>query len=223
VWVSTDSSAAPGTLRIFLPDGSLVMTSCTETYRIARWRSINNRRIEWDEDGSRIEAEIVRATADRLHLRLRLRNGLKEENYRSARVPFLCPDARPDPEASVVRAEGTLIYLERLALPGSARVRVELRDTSRADAPARILATQTIPASQGPPFRFSLSAPRAAIDPRASLTLFAEIRDGDRLMFVTNTRHVVPHTGVDGLQVRLTFVSGPRGAEWHPGGARRKD
>jgi uncharacterized lipoprotein YbaY len=210
-WVSTDSSAAPGTLRIFLADGSLVMTSCGETYRIARWRSINDRRIEWDEDGSRIEAEIVRAAADRLQLRLRLRSGVKEETYRPARVPFVCPDTRPDPGASVIRVEGTVLYLERLVLPRSARVRVELRDTSRADAPGRTLATQTIPASQGPPFQFSLSAPRAAIDPRASLSLFADIRDGERVMFVTNTRQAVPPAGISGLEVRLTFVASSRG------------
>jgi len=62
-------------------------------------------------------------------------------------------------------------------------VRVELRDTSRADAAARPLATQTIPANQGPPFHYALAVSRATIDPRAHLSLFAEIRDEDRLLF----------------------------------------
>ena len=35
VWVSTDPSASPGTFRIFLADGTLVMDSCGETYRLA--------------------------------------------------------------------------------------------------------------------------------------------------------------------------------------------
>nr|MDQ3417829.1 hypothetical protein [Acidobacteriota bacterium] len=56
VWMSTDPSAAPGTLRIFLPDGTLLMDSCGETYRLARWRAIDDRRIEWTEDAARIEA-----------------------------------------------------------------------------------------------------------------------------------------------------------------------
>jgi hypothetical protein len=31
IWLSTDASAAPGTFRIFLPDGTLVMDLCVET------------------------------------------------------------------------------------------------------------------------------------------------------------------------------------------------
>jgi hypothetical protein len=93
-WISTDSSAAPGTLRIFLPDGTLLMDSCLETYRLAKWRAIDDRHIEWQEDTARIEAEITQATADQLQLRLRLVSEVKEENYRLAQVPFVCPDAR---------------------------------------------------------------------------------------------------------------------------------
>ncbi|HEX2340799.1 MAG TPA: hypothetical protein VHI98_09995 [Vicinamibacterales bacterium] len=95
VWMSTDPSAAPGTLRIFLPDGTLVMDSCGETYRLARWRAINERRIEWQEDTARIEAEVTQVSADQLQLRLHLVRALKDENYRLAQVPFVCPDARP--------------------------------------------------------------------------------------------------------------------------------
>ncbi|HYN08919.1 MAG TPA: hypothetical protein VES67_16170 [Vicinamibacterales bacterium] len=94
IWIATDALAAPGTMRIFLPDQSLVMDSCGETYRLARWRAIDERRIEWTEDTSRIEAEIAIATADRLQLRLRLAREMKEENYRPAQVPFVCPDVR---------------------------------------------------------------------------------------------------------------------------------
>jgi hypothetical protein len=94
VWVSTDASAAPGTLRIFLADGTLVMDSCFETYRLARWRSIDDRRIAWTEDTASIEAEITQLTRDDLRIRLQLAGGeVKEEAYRSALVPTVCPDA----------------------------------------------------------------------------------------------------------------------------------
>jgi Type III secretion system lipoprotein chaperone (YscW) len=63
---------------------------------------------------------------------------------------------------SVVPVDGTLIYFERLALPPSAIVDVELRDTARVDAPARTLGTQRIPASQDPPFPFALRVPATA-------------------------------------------------------------
>jgi hypothetical protein len=97
IWNSTDSSAAPGTLRIFLSDGTLMMHSCVETYRLARWMSIDDRRIAWQEEGARIEAEIVRVTSDELQLRLRLASEVKDEHYRLAQVPYVCPDMRQNP------------------------------------------------------------------------------------------------------------------------------
>jgi hypothetical protein len=90
--LSTDSSAAPGTFRIFLPNGTRVMDSCWETYRLAPWRTIGDRRIEWTEDTARIEAEIAQLTDERLQLRLQLKGEVKEENYRPASVPTVCPD-----------------------------------------------------------------------------------------------------------------------------------
>lgn len=91
-WAATDASAALGTLRIFLPDGTLVMDSCFETYRLARWRALDGRRVEWDEDGERIEAEMVLPDPDTLQIRLRLRDGISVTNYARAQVPYLCPD-----------------------------------------------------------------------------------------------------------------------------------
>ena len=90
--MSTDASAARGTLRLFLPDGTLVMDSCWETYRLARWQATGDRQLEWHEDTARIEAEIVELTDQRLQLRLKLADGFKVESYRLAEVPFVCPD-----------------------------------------------------------------------------------------------------------------------------------
>jgi hypothetical protein len=91
-WLSTDPTASPGTLRIFLSDGTLLMDSCGETYRLARWRAIDDRRLEWTEDTARIEAQITRLTDDELQLRLQLVGAVKNETYRLARPPYLCPD-----------------------------------------------------------------------------------------------------------------------------------
>jgi hypothetical protein len=100
-WVSTDPSAAPGTLRIFLADGTLVMDSCGETYRLARWQVVDERRIAWEEDGARIDADVAQPTPDTFRLQLHLVDGIKQETYRRATVPFVCPDSRPNPAASV--------------------------------------------------------------------------------------------------------------------------
>jgi hypothetical protein len=93
-WRSTDASAPPGTIRIFLPDGTLLMDSCGETYRLARWTSVTGSRIAWDEDGARIEADVTQSAADVLELRLHLRSEVKVERYRLAPVPYVCPDDR---------------------------------------------------------------------------------------------------------------------------------
>ncbi len=93
-WLSTDASAARGTIRVFLTDGTLLMDSCGETYRLARWTAIDSTRIAWEEDGARIEADVTQAAADVLELRLHLKSELKVERYRLARVPYVCPDSR---------------------------------------------------------------------------------------------------------------------------------
>ncbi len=97
IWTATYSSAAPGSLRIFLADGTLVMTSCVETYRLARWSRISPQRIAWEEDGARIDAEVATSGPDRLELKLLLRGGVRTETYTSASVPFTCPSIRPQP------------------------------------------------------------------------------------------------------------------------------
>ncbi len=207
-WISTDSTAAPNTLRIFLPDGTLVMDSCSETYRLASWRTRGAQLIEWREDTATVEAEVTQPTPTQLRLRLRLREETREEHYQLANVPFVCPDARPRSDAApeTVSVSGRVFFVERLALPRSAIIRVELRDTSRADAP-RALAVQTIPASAGPPFTFSLTAPKAAVDQPASLSVFADIREGQRLMFTTDTRYPVPAEGANNMDVRVRIVA----------------
>ena len=93
-WLSTDASAPAGTIRVFLPDGTLLMDSCGETYRLARWTSIDATRIAGEEDGAPIEADVVQTAADVLELRLHLRSEVKVERYRLALVPYVCPDSR---------------------------------------------------------------------------------------------------------------------------------
>jgi hypothetical protein len=70
------------------------MDSCFETYRLARWEPLDDRRVSWQEDTARIEAELDDSTPGQLVLRLRLAQETKEERYRVATTPFVCPDAR---------------------------------------------------------------------------------------------------------------------------------
>ncbi|HOU42426.1 MAG TPA: YbaY family lipoprotein, partial [Promineifilum sp.] len=61
---------------------------------------------------------------------------------------------------------GTVTYLDRSALPAGAIITVELADVSIADAPANVLATQTIPVGdQQAPFPFELAYDPTAVNP----------------------------------------------------------
>lgn len=106
VWIATDPEAAPGTLRVFTADGALLMTSCTETYRVARWTRSGNR-IRWQEDTERIDAQVRGGVRD-LTLTLDLRGGPKVEHYRLATAPLLCGDLRPAAVDPRQRAGGSM-------------------------------------------------------------------------------------------------------------------
>lgn len=115
------------------------------------------------------------------------------------------PPTLPTPAAEIVYT-GEAFYLERIALPPTAQVTVELRDVSRADAPSTTLASQTIAGTTGPPYAFTLSAPRAAVNAAAQLAIHASVRDGERLMFITDTRIDAPKTGATGIRARMVMV-----------------
>ncbi|HEY7698122.1 MAG TPA: hypothetical protein VIE88_06875 [Vicinamibacteria bacterium] len=91
-WTQSDSGELPGVLRVFLSDGTLLMDSCWETYRLARWRMESDRNLIWQEDASEIRAEIVSLSPDELVLRFQMKGESREERFRAARVPYLCPD-----------------------------------------------------------------------------------------------------------------------------------
>lgn len=92
VWIRDDQPELPGGMRIFLPNGTLVMDSCWETYRLVEWQRDGDRAVRWSEDGMEIQAEVANLSPQELVLRLKLVDGPKEERYRAATVPFTCPD-----------------------------------------------------------------------------------------------------------------------------------
>jgi hypothetical protein len=92
VWVRTDTEL-PGSIRIFLSDGTLVSDSCWETHRLSPWQMTSDTALSWNEDGMEIAAEIVEITQTDLVLRLALAGGQSaEERYAAAGVPYVCPD-----------------------------------------------------------------------------------------------------------------------------------
>jgi hypothetical protein len=92
VWIRTDSTGLPGVMRIFLEDGTLIMDSCWETYRLARWQVANGDTVTWQEDTATIEAMLEMPVPDELRMHLFLGGDTLVENYRTADVPYVCPD-----------------------------------------------------------------------------------------------------------------------------------
>lgn len=94
VWrITSPPDRAPGSFYIFLSDGTLVMTSCVETYRLATWRADGVSRLMIAEDpGVRYPAEIRDVRDREAHLRLILKSEQVELTLTQADAPFVCPD-----------------------------------------------------------------------------------------------------------------------------------
>jgi hypothetical protein len=92
VWLSASFSSPKGTVRIFLPDGTLVMDSCFETYRLSQWLPRARDEIVWREDTAPVEAKVEQRSPKDLVLKIRLPREVREEEYILASVPYVCPD-----------------------------------------------------------------------------------------------------------------------------------
>jgi putative lipoprotein len=86
---------------------------------------------------------------------------------------------------------GTVSYRERIALPPDAVVLVQLRDVSLMDVAAKLISEQIIKPEHSVPIPFSLPYAPQDIDERMTYSVFATIRSGDRLLFVSDRSYQV--------------------------------
>ncbi len=96
IWQATTPSA-PGSLYIFLPNGTLLMTSCVETYRISTWTEDPKRRgvMQVVEDGVPTYTLTINKVSGRnLQLKQTLirSNEKKELTLKAIEKEFVCPD-----------------------------------------------------------------------------------------------------------------------------------
>ena len=114
--------------------------------------------------------------------------------------------------APAARVTGTVTYLQRVALPPEALIKVQLLDVSRADAPAAVLGEQVITAGgRQVPFAFEIAYDPARIDPRMTYAVSARIEEGGRLRFISDRRHAVITRGAPGhVDMVLKAVGGAR-------------
>jgi len=93
IWRVTSAKRAPGTLFVFLSNGTLMMTSCVEVYRLATWRTETADRLTIVEDTAvQYTADIQALSQDSLSLRLNLRSEQVDLTLEAAKAPFVCPD-----------------------------------------------------------------------------------------------------------------------------------
>ena len=103
------------------------------------------------------------------------------------------PGVVPAAEAAVnARVSGTVSYMQRIALPPTALIKVQLADVSRADAPADVLGEQVIKAAgKQVPFTFEIGYDPARIDARHTYAIQARIEVDGKLRFVNDQLYAV--------------------------------
>ena len=112
------------------------------------------------------------------------------------------------PNASI---NGAITYREQLTLSPGASVVMELRDVSYADAPAPLIARQTISDPGQVPIKFKVEYSREDIDPRNTYGISARIIESDgRLAFINDTAYdVITHNNPDRVDMLLVLVEPP--------------
>ena len=90
---------------------------------------------------------------------------------------------------------GTVTSRQRIALTPEAVVQVELRDVSRQDVEAPLVARRIIEKPGQVPVAFTLDYGSGLIDPRHTYAVSARITDRGQLQFVTDTRFPVITNG----------------------------
>ena len=90
VWEQLVPRSPMGSMIVFLPDKTMLMDSCFETYRLSQWGVVGEDRIRWIEDTIPIEAKVVVAGPRELQLHVAGRDDVM--TYTLASVPYVCPD-----------------------------------------------------------------------------------------------------------------------------------
>lgn len=122
--------------------------------------------------------------------------------------------------ATAETLNGQAMIAVRMALPPGLTFEAVIEDISRAGAPAEPLASIRIENPGQPPIDFAIDYDPADLRPSAIYALRATIRQGDRLLFVTDTiTPVLDGSATDPVEVRLVPVGQRTGADTPPVGA----
>ncbi len=90
--------------------------------------------------------------------------------------------------------DGEVFYLQRMALPPTATLKVTLQDVTLADAPAQILASQNGPIKGQVPLPFHLTYDQKQIQPGHTYSVSARIEVDGKLLMISTERYTVDLT-----------------------------
>lgn len=124
-------------------------------------------------------------------------------------------DAPPADAGNGHIVTGEVSYIERIALPPGAVLRVTAQDVARVDAAAPTLAQIETPATNGPPFAFRLDVPRDRLTPQSQVAVRAQILSGSAILFTSTEHHGVAFDGAT-LRIRVSPVEAASGAGGRP-------
>lgn len=98
------------------------------------------------------------------------------------------------PENLPGSVDGEVFYLQRMALPPTATLKVTLQDVSLADAPAQILASQNGPIKGQVPLPFHLTYDQKQVQPGHTYSVSARIEVDGKLLMISTERYTVDLT-----------------------------
>lgn len=115
-------------------------------------------------------------------------------------------------DSPAVKVTGTVTYRERIALPSTAVVKVQLVDVSRADALAVVLGEQLIRTEgRQVPFAFEIAYDPKRIEDRFTYAVQARIEVDGQLRFINDQRYPVLTRGAgDRVDLLLRAVGAPK-------------
>lgn len=124
-------------------------------------------------------------------------------------ISTLSSCAKHEPsKSSFVTGEAS--YRERIAIQPGTRFEAVLQDVSLADAPAVNLGNFVIENAGNPPYRFNIAYNPANTKPGHQYTVHATLRNGDSLIFTSDTFIPVISNGkVIDIQITMVSVAPP--------------
>lgn len=111
----------------------------------------------------------------------------------------------PTPPTAVAEVTGNVLWRERIMLPPST-VKIQLLDVSLMDAPAKVIAEQTVEDVRTPPVAFKLTFDPKAIQPNNRYTVSARVETEGQLRFISDTHNPVITNGVKDVEVVVVGV-----------------